>query len=320
MTGSGEWHSYVAHGLSLKSTFPLPGMRSAAPPEPLPTLSVELETSEAMDAAWSGSLYPSPWRGRLGDGEKLTIEWGVEGDLRFAYGERARFRLDPAGRRLGCSPRDRNGLDWQRVLLSRILPNVSVAHGREALHACALEAPFGVVAVAAPSGTGKSTLARALMRKGWSLFADDVLTLSRDNGSVRAHAGTPHMNLAADGKETGGLGVVLAELSGERWIAAEGASTSSRAVSAVAILERGPGRSLAARPLRRSPILLTPYMLGLPDEEARDASRFALYSDLVESACLIELTGGPEDKPEDLADALRGELDSTAATVAEGAA
>ena len=35
----------------------------------------------------------------------------------------------------------------------------------------------GVVAIMAPSGAGKSTLAAELMRRGWPLFADDVLVL-----------------------------------------------------------------------------------------------------------------------------------------------
>ena len=50
--------------------------------------------------------------------------------------------------------------------------------GHEALHAAALDSPDGVVAIMAPSGAGKSTLALELLRQGWPLFADDVLTLS----------------------------------------------------------------------------------------------------------------------------------------------
>jgi serine kinase of HPr protein (carbohydrate metabolism regulator) len=49
----------------------------------------------------------------------------------------------------------------------------------------------GVVAIAGPSGSGKSTLAIELLRRGWPLFADDVLTLDHTEGAVRAHPGTP---------------------------------------------------------------------------------------------------------------------------------
>src|SRR5207245_620438 len=102
---------------------------------------------------------------------------------------------DADGGRLGCAPRDVTMLDWQRVLLSRVLPNVSLARGREALHASAVETPLGILAVAAPSGTGKSTLAGELMNRGWPLFADDVLVLSRGSGGVEAHPASPHMNV-----------------------------------------------------------------------------------------------------------------------------
>ncbi len=294
--------SYLAYGLALRSTFPLPGMRQAEREGPA-SLSLALETPAELEEAWSGAARPSPWRGRLGDGQELAIERGASGDLRFAYGERACFRLGPAGNRLGCAPRDLASLDWQRVLLTRVLPNVSIAHGNEALHACAVDTPLGVVAVAAPSGTGKSTLARELIRRGWPLFADDVVILSRGS-EIEAQAGTPHMNMPVGTKDPDELGVALGDLGGERWIAADRVASGSRRVAAIVILERGPGFALGAEPLHGNPLALAPYMLGLPDDEGRDASRFALYSDLIESARLFQLTGGSTDRPAALADAL----------------
>jgi hypothetical protein len=296
---------YVAYGLSLRSSFPLPGM-ARTKLEGSPSLGLTLEAPAELEAAWSGPVGPSPWRGQLGDGQMLTIERGIDGDLRFAYGDRACFRLSPAGDRLGCAPQDETRLDWQRVLLNRVLPNVSIAHGNEALHACAVETQLGVVAVAAPSGTGKSTLARELMRKGRPLFADDVLILSRGGEAVQAQAATPHMNISAgaDDPDPDDLGETLANLAGERWLAIHGASSGGREVAAVVILERGPGLPLEAKPLPGTPLDLAPYMLGLPDDDGRDARRFALYSDLTESARLIQLTGGPADRPAALAEAL----------------
>jgi hypothetical protein len=296
---------YVAYGLSLRSSFPLPGM-GRIPIDGPPSLDLTLEVPERLDAAWSGPAGPSPWRGQLGDGHVLTIERGVEGDLRFAYGDRACFLLNPTGDRLGCAPGDVAHLDWQRVLLGRVLPNVSIAHGNEALHACAVETELGVVAVAAPSGMGKSTLACELMRRGWPLFADDVLILSRRAEAIEAQAATPHMNVSAGVGDPDDLGETLANLAGERWLAVRRSAGAGRPVAAVVVFERGPGFALEAKPLRGTPLALAPYMLGLPDDGGRDASRFALYSDLVESARLIHLTGGPADRPA----ALVGALDS----------
>jgi hypothetical protein len=310
--------AHVAYGLSLNSSFPLPGMALTEAEGP-PSLCLVLEAPGDLEAAWSGPVGPTPWRGQLGDGQVLTIERGVEGDLRFAYGDRAFFRLNPAGDRLGCAPRDATGLDWQRVLLNRVLPNVSIAHGTEALHACAVETELGVVAVAAPSGTGKSTLARELMRKGWPLFADDTLILSRGAEAVEAQAAPPQMNVAVDDGDADQFGETLAELAGEAWLAVHRASSGGREVAAVVILERGPGHVLGAEPLSGTLLALAPYMLGLPDDEGRDASRFALYSDLAESARLIRLTGGPEDPPPVLAGALERVLGLRAPVTAGGA-
>ena len=290
---------YTAYGLALSSSFPLPGMTPGGLECALP--SIELV------------------RGQLGDGQVLRVEWGREGDLRFAYGDRAYFRLAPTRERLGCAPRDVAGIDWQRVLVNRILPNVSIAHGNEALHACAVETELGVVAIAAPSGTGKSTLAAELMRRGWPLFADDVLVLSRAGGAVEAQAATPHMNISPDAGDPGELGEILADLGGESWLAVRGAMSGSRELAAVVILDRGPGLEIAAGPLHRTPLTLAPYMLGLPDDEGRDATRFALYADIAESTPLIGLSGGPGDRPAALADALEGVLGLNSAHAAGAA-
>lgn len=298
---------YVAFGLSLRSSFPLPGMRRAEAAD-LPALDLVVEAPADLEARWSGPVGDSAWRGQLGDGEELKIERGVAGDIRFTYGERACFQLDPSATRLACAPREADALDWQRVLLTRVLPNVGIARGHEALHACAVESPLGVVAVAAASGTGKSTLAGELIRRGWPLFADDVLTLRRAGEAIEAQPATPHMNVSAADPRGDDLGLTLALLAGERWVAVRESSSTGSGVAAVAILERGPGLSLAAEPLPASPLLLAPFMLGLPDDSGRDASRFALYSDLVESARLLRLTGGPDDRPTDLADSLEQAL------------
>jgi hypothetical protein len=299
--------SYTAFGLSLNSSFSLPGMQSAER-EGLPTLDLTLEGPAELGVTWSGTPDSSAWRGRLGDGHQLKIERGVEGDFLFSYAEHARFHLDIAGARLGCAPRGITSMVWLRVLLGRVLPNVALARGYEALHAAAVETPLGVVAIAAPSGTGKSTLACELIRRGWPLFADDVLVLAPGADRVRAHSASPHMTVplgAGPGKD---FGSTLAALSGERWVCAEEAEPRCQELAAVVILERGPDLSLACEALPSNPIVLAPYMLGLPDDEGRDAQRFALYADLVETSELLRLSGGPDDGPADLADALQRAL------------
>lgn len=67
-----------------------------------------------------------------------------------------------------------------------VLPIAFQAHGGEVLHASAVRAPAGVVALCADSQGGKSTTAFALSRRGFRLWADDALGLEFTGGGVAA--------------------------------------------------------------------------------------------------------------------------------------
>lgn len=312
--------SFSAFGLSITARFPIPGEALLAAEPKLPGVVLEIESPQRLEAEWSGSISPRAWCGRLGDGQEFAIEWGRGGDLLFRYGARARFRLDPAGARLGCAPSDPAAVAWQRVLLTRVLPNVGIARGYEALHASAVSTDCGVVAIAAASGAGKSTLARELMGRGWPLFADDTVVLGRNGNVVEAHPSSPFVNLPAAGGDVGSLGIDLGVLDGERWVAVADLPATSSGVAAIVLLERGPGMSLGAEPMRESPLALAPFMLGLPDDDDRDAARFDLYADLVEGARMLRLTAGTEHQPADLAETLERALGLGSRVMVEGTA
>jgi hypothetical protein len=300
---------YVAFGLELRASFPLPGMESEEARD-LPSLELALKTPEELQDDWRGPDGPPHWRGRLGDGLDLTIECGAAGELLFTYGSRARFLLDPDKRRLDCAPAH-PGLDWQRALLGKVLPAVSVMRGYEALHAAAVDSSDGVVAIMAPSGSGKSTLAIELLHRDQPLFTDDVLTLKHTGDAVRAHPGTPHMNLAEDIPNVGDpqtLGSTLGMLAGERWLATHASAKRIRPVRLLCLLERAPGLQPATHVLPSNPLTLAPYMLGLSTDAERLRSRFHLFANLLESATLVRLTAGPEHPPEQLADLLQQAL------------
>jgi hypothetical protein len=56
-----------------------------------------------------------------------------------------------------------------------VLPMILQVHNREVLHASAIRTPSGVLALCGRSETGKSTLAFALSRRGYALWADDAV-------------------------------------------------------------------------------------------------------------------------------------------------
>jgi hypothetical protein len=298
---------YSAFGLQLRSEFPLAGMSECDDGEGTRELRLALTGSSELANAWSGEAGIARWRGRLGDGGELSIARGPAGDVLFADLGRAEFRLDAPAGRLECAPRGA-GRAWQRTLLSRILPNVALARGYEALHAGAVHASCGVVAIAGPAGAGKTTLVGELVRRGLALVSDDVLALSRRGREVVGHPGTPHMNL--DRRVPLGPGQrTLAVFDHERWVAAGACTRLPQPVGAVCLLERAAGAELSAERLAATPPALAPHMLGVPDERAgRGRERFELYADLVSQAPLLRLTADLDHGVADVADALERAL------------
>jgi hypothetical protein len=297
---------YSAFGMDLRSEFPLPGMTPRTP-SAVRSLSLQLTEPAALLEQWSGDERTARWRGLLGDGHELSIWRGPACDLLFGYGERAYFRLDPSANHLECAPTGA-GRGWRRTLLARILPNVRLAHGFEALHASAVVSPHGVIAITGPSGAGKTSLALELMRRGMSLLGDDVLMLSSGPTGVLGHPATPHMNVdlriavPVDHRE-------LAEFGGERWIEVLDSAPVPQRVDGICLLQHDPRLSLELEALPGTPLPLVPYMLGLPDGDAGcERRRFELYSNLTERCALVRLTRGRDDGVEQLADALQAAL------------
>lgn len=66
-----------------------------------------------------------------------------------------------------------------------VVPLFLQALGRETMHASAVAGSKGVLAFCGDRGTGKSTIAYALARRGFAQHADDTLVLSLDDGAVR---------------------------------------------------------------------------------------------------------------------------------------
>ncbi len=92
-------------------------------------------------------------------------------------------------------------------LFDHIVPATLQLLGRLCFHASAVAFERGVIAFAAPSGTGKSTLAAFLSRTR-SLVTDDALAIEIRGGVVVAHPSVPGTRLRADSTAAiGGTGM-----------------------------------------------------------------------------------------------------------------
>lgn len=294
-------HRHLAFGLALESDFELPGMLPGEDPG-LPGLRLRRAAPGQPLASAGSAARRAIWRGRLGDGEEFAIGRGVRSDLLFRAGDQDEYRLSPGRDLLECATIRPDVPRWLRTLLSRVLPDISLTLGNEGLHAAAVDGPTGVIAVAAPSGTGKSTLVARLLARGLPTFTDDVLVLSPAAGAVIAHAGTPHVTLPLDRDGRTPLGVPIDVRGGEAWTALDSSCATPRRIAALFLYRRGQGQTLGVERLPASPLHLAPYMLGIPGEGTEEAERFSLYSDLVESTPVFALRAELDRDPEEIAD------------------
>ena len=95
------------------------------------------------------------------------------------------------GRRLRCAPEGRRAGDWQRLLIGQVLPFAALLRGLEILHASAVAIEGGAIAFLGRAGSGKTSAALELTRRGAAFVADDVLALARAGEVLLAQPGTP---------------------------------------------------------------------------------------------------------------------------------
>lgn len=117
----------------------------------------------------------------------------------------ATYRLDPHDM-LEIEPEPEPTMDPHgRAWSGSVLPLLLAGRGSTVLHASGVVGAGGGLAIAAPSGTGKTTLAASLERRGWARFADDAVWIHlTDAGGVEARTlpidPVHHSDMAADSR------------------------------------------------------------------------------------------------------------------------
>jgi hypothetical protein len=309
--------TFAAYGLRIRSNFDLAIVDRPSTGEPEPfeqaDLTVRLVEREEIGGRWSDAHGVPSWQTTFPSHCHVRLDRGQAGDHLLTFGRRASFHLDRDGQTLLCACSEPDSYEWQRFLLGTVLYCVSLIRGFEALHASAVCLDGATAAFVGASGAGKSALAAELVRRGHSLFADDVLALSHTEGGIVAHAAPPLMTLAvADaGVEDFGDPLAVQPEPDTSLVRVHRSDDESRAPATIFILDRRPRGALQA--LRETAHgRLLPHMLSLDRRSDRALSRFALLDVLVATTPVFRLCVGD--------DGLAEAADAVAATMREGKA
>jgi hypothetical protein len=303
-----DWR-YRAFGLELESSFALPGIGTVAEGG-RPDIALRLAAPGEVARRFSGASGPPLWQTVFPDGCTFRVDAGALGDRLFTYGERATFHLWMAAGTLICEPAEPEDPAWQRQLLDTVLLCASHLRGFELLHASAVECPEGVVAIAADTGGGKTSLAAELVRRGNPLFADDIVALGRRGRGIVAHPAPPVMNLAREqpGADEIGTPIATFDADDETWIAVHGAAAAPADVAAIFLLDRRPHVATHVEPLAPNALHLLPHSVGFHNRPERQRIRFELLSDLAATTPILRLRADVEVPPAALADAVERTL------------
>ncbi|HZB30803.1 MAG TPA: hypothetical protein VE465_11625 [Streptosporangiaceae bacterium] len=290
---------YHAFGLPLKSSFLLPGLAPAT--AECQALFVQLALDFQIERLWSGADGEPVWTTAI-DGRPYTMRLGREGDYLMTYGRDAVFLLSADLRELRCSPARPSEAGWRRFLLDTVLWSASLLRGVELMHASAVQGAKGVTAFAGFSGGGKTSLACEVMRRGASLFTDDIVALPPGDGDLCAHPGPALMNLPRENGCHDRIGDVIERFPDEDWVTVPGAARQPDRLAAVCLLRRRSGAALALRRLQPTVLDLLPFSLGFPHLRARLRQRFAVFARLAAEVPVYELSAPVHAPPQALAD------------------
>jgi hypothetical protein len=172
---------YQAFGLTVESEFALPAIETAAGGAP----DVRVFESD-VPASLDGALDVLPRYQTAPD--RLLLD--IPGVARYLvqHGREIAVQIAPGASRESVLP-FLTGSSFAAILQQR---------GDLVLHASSVRVGESAVAFAGPSGTGKSTLAAALARRGCDVLADDLTAVRWEQGIAVVRAGFRRLNLAHD--------------------------------------------------------------------------------------------------------------------------
>jgi hypothetical protein len=140
-----------------------------------------------------------------------------------------------------------NAVAITRLLLGPVAGTVLYQQGIVPLHASSVVVGDAAIAFSGVSGSGKSTIAAALVKSGYPLLSDDITPICfGDDGSAWALSGSPNLWLAPDSAASLASGEAEAgdRVAGEKLCLAQGMTDARpRQLAALVRLQAGSGNS-----------------------------------------------------------------------------
>jgi hypothetical protein len=154
-------------------------------------LSSLLSEVRIQTAAVPSTLEGATARGVLWQAAPGRFLLDVPGIARYLVADGCSITVEPTAQQ--------TARNVTRFLQMTPLAALFFQRGIPVFHAAAAATPHGVVLLAGDSGAGKSTLLAALLRRGWSLVADDLAVVSVDqNGTPSVLPAFPEVVLWQD--------------------------------------------------------------------------------------------------------------------------
>jgi len=164
---------YRSAGLSIMSAVALDELALPAAPG-VADLTIEL-IGERRASEFASSTHHVLTIGEEG-APWLEVLRGDDGYL-ARWPEKLDVLIPDGGRQMLVHERGPLGDSLPRLLLCQAMSFVLAAHGREGMHASAVEIDGRAIVISGQSGRGKSTLATALCQEGARLLADDLTSI-----------------------------------------------------------------------------------------------------------------------------------------------
>ena len=186
------------YGLGVVANRPIPGVPSSK------TASDDIRIDFGLRPAWLHEVseaqiepcYIADYTDECGNAV-LRVFRLLEGQYyRFCYADGTEFVVDRAGTQIWAEwPESLTLEDATTYLLGPIMGFVMLLRGVVCLHASAVAIVSDAIALLGPAGAGKSTTAAAFAERGFSVLAEDVVTLDDRGDRFMVRPGYPCIRL-----------------------------------------------------------------------------------------------------------------------------